>query len=69
MHFKIKTAFIIFPQIFGNILNIWVIPDGIPDGISQRYNQEEVFALHIRMLPALAFLTAGNVIEGFEELV
>ena len=41
----------------------------MPDGISQRCNQQEVFALHIRMLPALACLPAGNVIEGFEELV
>ena len=38
-------------------------------GLSQRYNQEEEFALHIRMLPALAFLPTGDVIEGFEELV
>ena len=38
-------------------------------GLSQRYNQEEEFALHIRMLPALVFLPAGDVIEGFEELV
>ena len=38
--------------------------------LSQRYNQEEEFALHIiRMLPALAFLPASDVIEGFEELV
>ena len=33
------------------------------------YNQEEKFALHIRMLVALAFLPGGHVIEGFEELV
>ena len=38
-------------------------------GLSQRYNQEEEFALHIGMLPALVFLPAGDVIEGFEELV
>ena len=37
--------------------------------LSQRYNQEEELALHIRMLPALAFLPAGEVIEGFEKLV
>ena len=37
--------------------------------LSQRYNQEEEFALHIRMLPVLAFLPAGYVIEGFGELV
>ena len=37
-------------------------------GLSQRYNQKEEFALYIRMLPALAFLPAGDVIEGFEEL-
>ena len=38
-------------------------------GLSQRYNQEEEFALHIRMLPVLAFLPAGDIIEKFQELV
>ena len=47
--------------------NIWKHTQHL--GLSQRYNQEEEFALHIRMLPALAFLLAGDVIEGFEELV
>ena len=48
--------------------NIWKHTQHL--GLSQRYNQEEEFALHIiRMLPALAFLPAGDVIEGFEELV
>ena len=47
--------------------NIWKHTQHL--GLSQRYNQEEEFALHIiRMLPALAFLPAGDVIEGFEEL-
>ena len=32
-------------------------------------NQEEEFALHIRMLPALVFLPVGDGIEGLEELV
>ena len=37
--------------------------------LPQRYKQEEEYAIHIRMLPALAFLPFGDVIEGFEELV
>ena len=36
--------------------------------LSQRYNAEEEFALHIQKLPTLAFLPAGDAIEGFEEL-
>ena len=47
--------------------NIWKHTQHL--ALSQRYNQEEEFALQIRMLPALAFLQAGIVIEGFEELV
>ena len=46
--------------------NIWKHAPHL--GESQRYNQEEEFALHTRMLPVLSFLAAGNVIEGFEEL-
>ena len=46
--------------------NIWKHTQQL--GLSQRYNQEEEFALQIRMLPALAFLQTGDVIEGFEEL-
>ena len=38
-------------------------------GLSQRYNQEQEFALHIRILPTLAFLPAGDVIDEFQELV
>ena len=37
--------------------------------LPQRYKQEEEYAMHIRMLPALAFLPFGDVTEGFEELV
>ena len=47
--------------------NIWKHTQHM--GLSQRYNQEEEFALHIRMLQVLAFLPADDVIEGFEELV
>ena len=47
--------------------NIWKHTQHL--GFSQRYNQEEEFTLYIKMLPALAFLPAGDVIEGFEELV
>ena len=47
--------------------NIWKHTQHL--GLSQRYDQEQEFALHIRMLPALAFLPAGNVIDGLEELV
>ena len=47
--------------------NIWKHDQHL--GLSQRYNQEEEFALHITMLPVLALLPAGDVIEGFEELV
>ena len=47
--------------------NIWKHTQYL--GLSQTYNQEEDFALHIRMLPALAFLPAGDFIKGFEELV
>ena len=47
--------------------NIWKHTQHL--GLSQKYNQEEEFALHIRMLPALAFLQASDVIKGFEELV
>ena len=38
-------------------------------GLSQSYNQQEEFVLHIRMLPALAFLPAGDVIQEFEDLL
>ena len=47
--------------------NIWKHTQHM--GLSQRYNQEEEFALHIRMLQVLEFLPADDVIEGFEELV
>ena len=47
--------------------NIWKHVQHL--GLSQRYNQEEEFALHIRMLLALAFLPAGDVIERLEEQV
>ena len=47
--------------------NIWKHTQHM--GLSQRYNQEGKFALHIRMLQVLAFLPADDVIEGFEELV
>ena len=47
--------------------NIWKHSQHL--GLSQRYNLEEEFALHIRMLRTLAFLPAGDVMEGFEELV
>ena len=47
--------------------NIWKHTQHL--GLSQRHNQEEEFALYIRMLPALAFLPGVNVIEGFKELV
>ena len=47
--------------------NIWKHTQYL--GLFQRYNQEEEFTLHIRKLLVLAFLRAGNVIEGFEELV
>ena len=47
--------------------NIWKHTQYL--GLSQRYNQKKELALYIRMLPALAFLPAGDVTEGFEELV
>ena len=36
--------------------------------LAQRYNHEEEFTLHLRMISALAFLPHGDVIDGFEEL-
>ena len=47
--------------------NIWKHTQHL--GLSQRYDQEQEFDLQIGMLPALAFLPAGNVIDGLEELV
>ena len=44
--------------------NIWKHTQHL--GLSQRYNQEEEFALQIRMLSALAVSQAGDVIKGFE---
>ena len=53
---------------FGHLsANIWKHIQHL--GFSQRYNQEEDPTQYIRMLPALAFLPAGDVIEVFEELV
>ena len=47
--------------------NIWKHDQHL--GLSKRYNQEEESALHITILPVLALLPAGDVTEGFEELV
>ena len=47
--------------------NIWKHTQHL--GLSQRYNQKEEFPLHIRILPALGFLPAGDVIKGFEKLL
>ena len=37
-------------------------------GLQQRYNEDQEFALHIRMPCAFAFMPPDNVIAGFEEL-
>ena len=37
-------------------------------GLQQRYNEDQEFALHTRMLCAVAFMPLDNVIAGFEEL-
>ena len=37
-------------------------------GYQQRYNDDQEFALHTRMLCALAFLPPDDVIQGFEQL-
>ncbi|KAF5281724.1 hypothetical protein FQR65_LT14564 [Abscondita terminalis] len=38
------------------------------EGLQRRYEMEPEFALTMRMLPALAFVPAGNVINVFEQL-
>ena len=37
-------------------------------GFQQRYN-EDIIALHFRVLCALAFLPPNDVVQGFDELV
>ena len=37
-------------------------------GLQQRYSEDQEFALHTRMLSAVAFMPPDNVIAGFEEL-
>ena len=37
-------------------------------GLQERYRRTEEFALHLRMLAALAFILPNTVIEAFEEL-
>ena len=37
-------------------------------GLQQRYNEDQEFALHTRMLCAVAFMPPDNAIAGFEEL-
>ena len=37
-------------------------------GLQQRYNEDQEFTLHTRMLCAVAFMPLDNVIAGFEEL-
>ena len=46
--------------------NIWKHVQNL--GLAQRYNHEEEFTLHLRMISALAFLPPEDVIDGFEEL-
>ena len=46
--------------------NIWKHVQNL--GLAQRYNHEEEFALHLKMISALAFLPPEDVIDGFEEL-
>lgn len=46
--------------------NIWKHIQNL--GLALRYNQDEEFGLHLRMVSALAFLPPGDVIDGFEEL-
>ena len=47
--------------------NVWKRIQNI--GLHQRYKSDEELALHLRMLCAIAFLPAADVIQGFEELV
>ena len=37
-------------------------------GLQQRYNDDQEFSLHLRMLCALAFLPPDDVVQGFEDL-
>ena len=46
--------------------NIW---NKIQDvGLQERYNNDQEFALHLRMIAALAFIPPGNVVNAFERL-
>ena len=36
-------------------------------GLQQRYNDDQEFSLHVRMLCALAFLPPDDVVQGFED--
>ena len=56
-----KGHFFQFPS------NVWKRIQNI--GLHQRYKSDEELALHLRMLCAIAFLPAADVIQGFEELV
>lgn len=38
-------------------------------GLSKKYKEDSEFALHVRMLPALAFVPQEDVIESFETLI
>ena len=55
-----------FPCFFHLCSNIWKHVQNL--GLAQRYNHEEDFALHLRMISALAFLPAEDAIDGFEEI-
>ena len=37
-------------------------------GVQVRYNENKEFALHVRMICALAFISPHHVTEAFEEL-
>ena len=46
--------------------NIWKHVQSL--GMQDRYNDEQEFALHLRMISAVAFLPPNDVINGFDDL-
>ena len=54
-------------DVFITFLRIWKHVQSL--GMQDRYNDEQEFALHFRIISAVAFLPAKNdVINGFDDL-
>ena len=46
--------------------NIWKKIQSL--GLQVQYNNDQWFALHLRMIPALAFIPPNNIVDAFERL-